>query len=91
MIGSGKEGEHPLRCETCDYRYHHDSGKCPYDREEVYYLLKEEMRLPRAAWLFTSVLGCASHSSSQQAGKTAEQRIAEVIAELAGFYNASRR
>jgi hypothetical protein len=51
------------RCETCDYRSDRKRGiECPYDKEEVYYKLKEEMSFPRGAWLFTSVVGCASHS-----------------------------
>lgn len=54
---------HRYRCETCDYRWDKKDGiKCPYDKEDVYYLLKEEMSFPRGSWLFTSVVGCASHS-----------------------------
>jgi len=61
---------HPLRCETCEHRYDHIKVKkgCPYDHEEVYYILREEMRLPRGAWLFTSVVGCTSHSAAQRDG-----------------------
>lgn len=36
---------------------------CPYDTEDAYYRLKEEMVLPRGAWLFTSIVGCASHKT----------------------------
>ena len=57
--------QHPLRCETCGYRYHRDIGKCPFDFEDAYYLLKDEMQLPRGAWLLTSVVGCASHTSAR--------------------------
>ena len=57
----------PYRCETCSYHpLHGKILKCPYDGagidEQIYYTLKEEMRLPRAAELFTSIVGCASHS-----------------------------
>lgn len=53
---------HKQRCETCE---HSNTTKCPYDEEEAYYPLKEEMRLPRGAWLFTSIVGCASHSQQE--------------------------
>jgi len=60
----------PYRCETCSYHpLHGKILKCPYDGagidEQIYYTLKEEMRLPRAAELFTSIVGCASHSDFQ--------------------------
>jgi len=60
----------PYRCETCSYHpLHGKILKCPYDGagidEQIYYTLKEEMRLPRAAEFFTSIVGCASHSDFQ--------------------------
>lgn len=55
---------HPQRCETCEFRYEDGSMPgCPYDTEDAYYRLKEEMVLPRGAWLFTSIVGCASHKT----------------------------
>jgi len=58
------------RCETCSYHpLHGKILKCPYDGvgidEQIYYTLKEEMHLPKAAELFTSIVGCASHSDFQ--------------------------
>jgi len=62
------------RCETCDYHpLHGEMRNCPYDGKDsddrIYYTLKEEMRLPKAAELFTSVVGCASHSEFICQGK----------------------
>lgn len=55
---------HRLRCETCKYNYRSKEHKCPYDHADRYYSLKEVMRLPKGAWLFTSIVGCASHSAA---------------------------
>ena len=58
------------RCETCDYEpkvsYKEDPEKCPYKGEENYYKLKEEVRIPEGVFLFTSMCGCASHSSIKE-------------------------
>lgn len=71
--------QHPLRCETCGYRYHRDIWKCPFDFEDAYYLLKDEMQLPRGAWLLTSVVGCASHTSARSEQEIREQVLNEMI------------
>ena len=71
--------KHPHRCEICEYelctngRHWSDPEyikwkKCPYKKEEKYYELKEEARIPEAIHLFTSYCGCASHSSQPETG-----------------------
>ena len=54
------------RCETCKYRWNLPKGNsCPFQKEEVYYKLKEEVSIPSGTDLFTSIVGCASHSDFQ--------------------------
>jgi len=54
------------RCETCKYRWNLPKGNlCPFQKEEVYYKLKEEVFIPSGTDLFTSIVGCASHSDYQ--------------------------
>jgi hypothetical protein len=58
------------RCENCKYRWNLPKGNlCPFQKEEIYYKLKEEVSIPSGTDLFTSIIGCASHSDFQSRDK----------------------
>jgi len=60
---------HPQRCETCEYNWNSKNWiNCPFQKdEEIYYGLKEEVCIPSGTDLFTSIVGCASHSTASNA------------------------
>jgi len=60
---------HPHRCETCEYNWNSKNWiNCPFQKdEEIYYGLKEEVCIPSGTDLFTSIVGCASHSTASNA------------------------